>query len=77
MDNVYFDTAASPFLYRPQIYHHVIQLVGADKILFGSDYPLMPPTRLLDEIKSLDLPEETVSLILSGNARKLLDIKST
>ena len=77
MDNVYFDTAASPFLYRPQIYHHVIQLVGADRILFGSDYPLMPPTRLINEIKSLDLPEETVSLILSGNARKLLDIKST
>ncbi|MFH1638790.1 MAG: amidohydrolase family protein, partial [Chloroflexota bacterium] len=36
MRNVYFDTAASPFLYRPQIYQQVSQLVGADKILFGS-----------------------------------------
>ena len=75
MTNVFFDTAASPFLYSPQIYNQVIQLVGADKILFGSDYPLLTPGQLLKEINSLDLPEETRSLILSGNAQRLLDIK--
>jgi len=75
LDNVYFDTAASPFLYRPEIYNHVIQLIGAEKILFGSDYPLLAPSRLINEIRSLDLPEETVSLILSGNAQRLLGIK--
>ncbi len=74
MANVFFDTAASPFLYRPQIYQQVTQLVGADKILFGSDYPLLAPSRLIKEIKSLDLPAETESLILSGNARRLLGI---
>lgn len=73
--NVYFDTAASPFLYSPQIYCQVVQLVGADKIIFGSDYPLMPPSRLLKEIRALDLPEETKNLILSGNAQRLLNIK--
>lgn len=76
MSNVFFDTAASPFLYRPQIYQQVVQLVGADKILFGSDYPLMAPSRLLKEIKSLDLPAETERLILSGNAQRLLGIKN-
>jgi len=75
LENVYFDTAASPFLYRPEIYNHVIQLIGAEKILFGSDYPLLAPGRLINEIRSLDLPEETVSLILSGNAQRLLGIK--
>jgi len=74
MKNVYFDTAASPFLYSPQVYNQAIQLVGSDKILFGSDYPLLAPSRLLGEIKSLSLPEETENLILSGNARKLLGI---
>ena len=74
MSNVYFDTAASPFLYNSQVYSQVIQLVGADKILFGSDYPLLAPRRLLGEIGSLNLPEETESLILSGNAQKLLGI---
>ncbi|MFC2056084.1 amidohydrolase family protein [Chloroflexota bacterium] len=75
MRNVFFDTAASPFLYSPQVYSQVIRLVGADKILFGSDYPLLAQSRLLGEVRSLDLPEETNSLILSGNAQKLLDIK--
>jgi len=75
MNNVFFDTAASPFLYSPQIYNQVIQLVGAEKILFGSDYPLLAQSRLLEEIRSLDLPEKTSGLILSGNAQRLLGIK--
>ena len=75
MNNVFFDTAASPFLYSSQIYEQVVQLVGADKILFGSDYPLLTQSRLIKEIKSLDLPEETKNLILSGNAQRLLGIK--
>ena len=75
MNNVFFDTAASPLLYSPQIYNQVIQLVGAERILFGSDYPLLAQRRLLEEIKSLNLPEETSGLILSSNAQKLLGIK--
>ena len=74
MRNVYFDTAASPFLYRPQIYNQVSRLVGADRILFGTDYPLLPPSRFLKEIESADLTGEERDLILSGNARRLLGI---
>lgn len=76
LNNVYFDTAASPFLYAPQIYQQVSQIVGADKILFGTDYPLMPQRRVIEEIKSLNLPEETENLILSGNALRLLGLES-
>ena len=74
MKNVFFDTAASPFLYSPQVYNQAIQLVGADRILFGSDYPLLAQTQLLQEINSADLSEEAKSLILSGNAQRLLGI---
>ena len=76
MTNVYFDTAASPFLYTPQVYEQVIPLVGADRILFGSDHPLLEQGRVLKEIEALELPEETKNLIRSGNARRLLGIKS-
>ena len=75
MNNVFFDTAASPLLYSPEIYKQVIQLVGADKILLGTDYPLMAQNRVLDEIRDLDLPGEIKDLILGGNAQKLLNIK--
>ncbi len=74
MSNVFFDTAASPFLYSPQIYGQVSQLIGSDKILFGTDYPLLKQTRLLNEINSSGLNEEAKNQILSGNARKLLGI---
>ena len=74
LKNVYFDTAASPFLYTPQVYSQVAQLVGADKILFGSDFPLIPQRRFLKEITALDLPEETKNKILAGNAKKLLGL---
>lgn len=73
--NVYFDTAASPYLYSPQIYSQVAQLVGADKILFGSDFPLLSQKRAIEEIKSLDLSEETKDLILYSNAQKLLNME--
>ncbi len=74
LQNVYFDTAASPFLYQPQIYALASQLVGADKILFGSDYPLLPQTRLLQEIKATTLTDDEKSLITGENARKLLGL---
>ncbi len=74
LTNVYFDTAASPLLYSPQIYEQVVQLVGAEKILFGSDYPLLQQERVLSEITSVDLPEPAKEQILSGNACRLLGI---
>lgn len=74
LENVYYDTAASPFLYRPEIYRHVAQLVGAGKILFGSDYPVLPAGRLLREIDAAGLPAADRAGILSGNARRLLNI---
>lgn len=74
LENTFFDTAASPFLYNPQVYKQVVQVVGADKVLFGSDYPLLQPERLIKEIDSLDLSQEEKEKILSGNAKKLLGL---
>jgi uncharacterized protein len=74
LKNVYFDTAASPFLYMPQVYKQVAQIIGEDKILFGSDYPLMPPRRYFKEIDTLNFPARTREKIVSGNAKKLLGI---
>lgn len=75
MKSIYFDSAASPLLYSPQVYRQVMELVGADKVLFGTDYPLLSPKRLLKEIDSLKLAEKDRELMLSGNARRILGIK--
>lgn len=74
LENVWFDTAASPFLYRPEIYRQVMQLVGADRVLFGSDYPVMPASRIVKEIETAGLAEDERAAILFGNARRILGV---
>jgi predicted TIM-barrel fold metal-dependent hydrolase len=72
--NVYFDTAATPYIYKPQIFKQVADIVGPDKILFGSDYPLLSPKRIIDQLESVELGPEDKAKILGGNAQKLLSI---
>ena len=72
--NVFFDTAASPFLYDPVIYRMAIQSAGVEKILFGSDYPLIEPRRYFDELDSLRLSREEHERICGLNAASLLKI---
>jgi predicted TIM-barrel fold metal-dependent hydrolase len=69
---VYFDTAASPYLYRPEIYRLAAEMVGPEKIIFGSDYPLLPVSRYLEEIDQAGLPEDWREMLLGGNLAKLL-----
>jgi len=71
--NTFFDTAATPFLYQPRIFEHIADIAGADKILFGSDYPLMSPRRVMAQIESVGLSPEVKAMILGGNARRLLE----
>ena len=72
--NVYFDTAASPFLYHPDIYRVVAEVIGTENILFASDNPLMPPRRPLAEIEALDFSAVVKGQISGGNAARLLGI---
>jgi uncharacterized protein len=49
-------------------------LVGSEKILFGSDYPLLSPKRILDQVESAGLSEDEKAGIKGNNARLLLSI---
>jgi len=73
---VYFDTAASPYLYRPEIYGEMVRIVGEDKILFGSDYPLLTPGRYFREIAAASISDEAVQAIVGGNAARLFGIET-
>jgi uncharacterized protein len=73
LKNTFFDTAATPFLYRPQVFETVAETVGADKVLFGSDYPLLSPKRIMAQIEAADLSAESKAMILGGNAQRLLE----
>ncbi|MGB9700145.1 MAG: amidohydrolase family protein [Thermodesulfobacteriota bacterium] len=70
--HVYYDTAASPFLYHPKIYSVAIDILGPNKILFGSDYPLISPARYFAEMTRIGLPARWQEKIKKLNFQKLL-----
>jgi len=74
LQNVFFDTAASPFLYDSRIYRAAIDTAGAEKILLGTDFPLIKPDRYYKEIEKAGLAENEKKLIFGGNAAKLFKI---
>jgi predicted TIM-barrel fold metal-dependent hydrolase len=76
LSGVLYDTAASPFLYSSKIYQQVIELAGAESILFGTDYPLLSQTRILKEIQGLSLPKKEEEQIISGNAQRYFGINT-
>ena len=70
--DVYFDTAASPFLYKPDIYNLAARMIDPAKILFGSDYPLIEPDRYFREMEEAGLDDEILALIKGQAAAELL-----
>jgi len=74
--NTYFDTAASPFLYDLAIYKKAVELIGSQKILFGSDFPLIKPGRYFDEMSESGLSAVEMDQIKGGNALRLLSCRT-
>jgi predicted TIM-barrel fold metal-dependent hydrolase len=78
--NVYYDTAASPLLYGPGVWGQFIGEVGADRVLFGSDFPLnLYPkleleselVRFVEEARNSGLDLAALEPVLAGNAQRL------
>jgi hypothetical protein len=67
--NVYYDLAAVPFLYSSALYKFAEGFL-ADKVLFGSDFPLLTLARYRPQIDALS--EKAREHFLHGNARRLL-----
>ena len=72
--NLWFDTAAQPFLYAASAYRAVIDAVGADRLLFGSDHPLLDLPRYRGALAAASLDDAEIAAILGGNAARLLDL---
>jgi uncharacterized protein len=68
----YLDTAASPFLYDPRVYDIVGRIMGPEKILFGSDFPLLPLSRYVKELDRAGIDETVRKGILGENARRVV-----
>ncbi|MFO7713721.1 amidohydrolase family protein [Desulfosarcina sp.] len=76
LKNVYYDTAASPFLYDNRIYRYAKDLVGMEKVLLGTDYPLLKPQRYIQEMTDAGLSPDDMAMVCGQNAARLLKIGS-
>ena len=74
LKNVYFDSAAFPFLYRPEVFDVVARAIGSEKILFASDFPLVTQRRALDEFSGSGLDAEQSQQVRGANAARLLNL---
>jgi len=71
--HVYYDTAASLYLYDDAIFAIAAALAG-DKVLFGTDYPLLEPGRFLARVRAAGLSKSALEGILGGNAARVLGL---
>ncbi|MDR3161186.1 MAG: amidohydrolase [Spirochaetaceae bacterium] len=69
--NLYYDNAATVFLYDEGIYRAACALGLERKILFGSDFPLLSPARYLRGIERSGMSEAAAALLLGGNGARL------
>ena len=73
--NVVYDCAASTYLYRPQVFRSVLDIVGPDRVLFGSDYPVLRMNRFLDRVRGLEWRDASErDAVLSTNARRVFGL---
>ena len=74
LPNLYFDSAATEFLYDRRVFETVIGTAGAERVLFGSDYPLLSQTRALAHARGCDVPPEHQDAVFGGNAARVYGI---
>ncbi len=79
--NIYYDTAASPLLYGPEIWRNFIREAGPDHVLFGSDFPLnLYPrlesepeiARLVREAQLSGISADSLAAVFYENAKRVL-----
>jgi predicted TIM-barrel fold metal-dependent hydrolase len=65
----YLETASA----HPAAIRMTAEVVGVDRLVFGSDYPSFDFDRALAIVKDCGLPPHEIDLILSGNAKNLIE----
>jgi predicted TIM-barrel fold metal-dependent hydrolase len=72
--NVFIDLSGwSPKYFPPQIARYANTQLS-HKMMFGSDYPLIPPEKWIDAFREAGFKEEIWPAILKDNAAKLLGL---
>ena len=74
-ENLFFDCSSTFWWIGAQAAREIIRDLGADRVLFGTDYPMWEPKTELDTFFTMDLTEEENRMILSENAKRVFKLK--
>ena len=70
--NAWYDTAASPWLYDPGIFNAASAAGVGDKVIYGSDFPILSWSRYNAMLQNSSLSKDEKNQLLSLNARKII-----
>ena len=70
-ENVYIGSDAYAPRHWPESFVHFINTWGKDKVLFGTDWPVIDPERAIKEIDALELRPESKQKLLRDTALRL------
>ena len=74
-ENVFIDTSAyTAKRYPPELLRYMTSRSGRRKVMFGTNYPMIPAEAALADLDTLDLDDETRELFLGGNARRVFSL---
>lgn len=74
LDNVYFDTCSSLTFIDEIKAKEIIDMFGAQRFFFGTDFPMWDAKGELDRFMKIDLTNEEREMILSKNIKRVLKI---
>lgn len=74
-DNLIVDCSSSTAYITSELGRELVRRYGAERVLFGSDFPFNHPAEELERTLALGLTDEEYSLILGENAKRLLRIE--
>ncbi|MFN0107326.1 MAG: amidohydrolase family protein [Blastocatellia bacterium] len=70
-ENVYIDTSAYlPRYYPPQLLHY-LKTYGQDKVLFGTNFPMLSLEKCVQQVDELGLAEDVKAKFLFQNAQRV------
>jgi predicted TIM-barrel fold metal-dependent hydrolase len=72
--NVYIDTSAYKSKRYPIELVSYIKSNGKQKVMFGTNYPMITPKDCLEEIESLEIPDPILEQFLSSNAKSVFKL---
>jgi hypothetical protein len=68
LKNIWYDTAASPFLFDSRIYDMAAIAGVIEKVLFGTDFPLLTPDRYYKDLDDSGITDRQRAMVLGENA---------